>query len=117
MSWLGIYSYQLKESTIEFYKSTLAYFILFHLMLLFFSCIVFAHESQDFKKKLEAIPLIVAAIQAFGSFLNVALKMKEIKALHLKLQEIVDEGNFFFVFQLFCFKVSFCKKKSSKAFF
>lgn len=98
MSWLGIYSYQLKESTIEFYKSPLAYFILFHLVMVIISCIVFVHESMDFKKKLEAILLIFAAIQASGSFLNVALKMRKVKALHLALQEIVDEG-----------RSSFCK--------
>lgn len=92
MSRLGIYSYHLNESTVEFHKSPLAYFILFHLILLVTSCSVSMCSSVDFRKKLEAILLIVAASQAIGSYLNLALNMKDVKALHIELQEVVGKG-------------------------
>lgn len=93
MSRLGFF--HLKFSTDEFYKSIVAYLILAHLILLTISSTVFAINSLEVKKKLDAVMLIVAGVQSSGCYLSVALNMKKVNALHLELQGIVDKGNFF----------------------
>lgn len=43
-----------------------------------------------------AIMVLIAVIQGIGMFLNVGFQMKEILALQIKFQDIVDDGNSFF---------------------
>ena len=104
--------FHLKFSTEEFQKSVVAYLILVHLILLTISSAVFAINSSDVTKKLDAVILIVAGAQSAGCYLSVALNTKKVNALHLELQGIVDKGNFqrisFKKFRIFKKKSRFC---------
>lgn len=43
---------------------------------------------------INALVLVLAGIQSIGMFISISLNMNKIKMLHLKLQEIIDTGNF-----------------------
>lgn len=47
--------------------------------------------SVNFNAVLPAIKIASALIQSIGSFINIGLNMSKIKALHLALQQSVDE--------------------------
>lgn len=84
MSWIGIYSYRLTEPTNEFIKSKIAF--------LFVTTVSYT-DVAEFQVVLVAVAVIIGAAQTGGAYTNVGLKMKQVKVLHLKLQEIVDEGD------------------------
>lgn len=104
---LGVYSHNLLGKTNEFFKSIGSYVILIHLLLAMISSSAFIYKNPtDFQAALDSFVIIIAVCQAFGAFLNIGLKMMNIKALHLKLQEIVDEGLFYPKFRYnFSFKL------------
>lgn len=114
MTWIGIYSYNLIETTNEFISSPIAWFIVINLLIVMISSAVFIQKNlSDFKAALETLLVIVAAIQSLGAYLNIASNMDKVKAVHFKLQEIVDQSMFFFVLlTLFLAKIG--KKYHSK---
>lgn len=94
MAYIGINSHRLTESTNEFFCSIVAYFILFNL---FCWCVVsstvFVYQNREnLELALLTALVIVAGLQAGGMFLAVGLKMATVKTLHLRLQEIIDNG-------------------------
>lgn len=94
MARIGIYSYRLTEQTNEFYKSIAAYYICFFLIGLSISTCVFVFENlSNFNEATVAILSAIGGLQAVGMFISIGLKMKKVKVLHLKLQEIVDKYN------------------------
>lgn len=94
MAWLGIYSHNLLEPTNEFFKSFVAYFIVINLLTGLYGSAAFAEKNRS--ALLSAMKICMAAVQSIGSFLNIGLKMRKIKALHLALQQFVNEGMWFF---------------------
>ena len=56
---------------------------------------MFAFQNH-FEAALQAIFVIVARIQCAGMYVTVGLKMNEVMALQHQLQQIIDEGEFFF---------------------
>lgn len=112
MTHLGIYSDNLTEPTNEFFESISSYYVLISIILAFTASAVFIlKNSSDVKPSLGAMKICVGVVQCGGMFLGIGLKMIKVKALHLKLQSIVDEGNlinyihayFFFLISFFCF--------------
>lgn len=94
MAELGIYSHRLTEPTNEFFNCRVTYTILGCLLVAILSnCVLVYIDSTNSKSTLESVVLIVTSFQAFGAYLNIGLKMKKMKELHLKLQEISDEGD------------------------
>lgn len=108
MARLGIHSFRLTEPTNDFFKSFATYVNIFLAFVLFvFSNAWYIYRiPTQFQAKIEAFLLIVAGIQYGGMFISIGFNMKKTKILHLKLQEIVDEGISIFViyFQVFCFR-------------
>lgn len=96
MAWLGINSHRLTEATNEFFKSIGTYYILLTVFFIFIISSAYTQAvSSQFTTVIQAWLLIVAGLQSGGMFISIGLQMKNIKILHLKLQEIVDEGKFF----------------------
>lgn len=103
MAELGIYSNRLTEPKNEFFNNRVSYSILGCLFVAIISNIVFVWYEKSNKKSIrQSLVLIVTSYQAFGAYLNIGLKMNKIKELHLKLQQISDEGDY----------LNFCLKKS-----
>lgn len=94
MAKIGIHSYRIAEPTNEFLQSPIAFFIPFVLIVchVISSAVFISQNSQQFEAVLQAIFLMIAGIQSLGMYFSVGLKMKEVKILQLKLQQIVDEG-------------------------
>lgn len=97
MSRLGLYSYRLTETTFELSKSVFAYFMILFLVMGISLSIIYVvdtvkNDMSDVKKLVEALVVIIAGCQTLPAFLAMAFRINEIKALHLKLQSIVDAG-------------------------
>lgn len=94
MAHIGINSHHLTESKNEFFRSIPAYFILFNLIVCcVISSSVFAYQNlENLELVLVTSLVIVAGFQTCGMFLSVGLNMTAVKTLHLRLQEIVDDG-------------------------
>ena len=94
MSYLGIYSNRLTEPTNEFFKSFGCYLNVTAMVTAFIGCIVFVskYHSSDVNGALGSFKLCFSASQCLGAFLGIGLNMIKVKALHLELQRIVDEG-------------------------
>lgn len=101
MAWLGIYSYNLTEPTNEFFKSIVALFFMFNssVMIIGSSILFIVKYMSEVQAVLGAFKIAISGIQCGGMHFSIGINMKLVKALHIKLQEIVDEGNrnFFFV--------------------
>lgn len=56
---------------------------------------VFIYKNIDnYELVLEAVIYGFAGIQSAGMFISIGLNVMNIKALHLKLQKLIDTGNF-----------------------
>lgn len=93
MNWQGIHSHRLNDDTNEFHKSWSSYYITF---ILFAFVITSAVRIHSYWPEVEPIlkPCSVAfgGVQCVGMFICIGIQMKNIKALHLELQRIIDEG-------------------------
>lgn len=93
MSILGMYSDRLNEPTNELFSSFFCYYVFFFMTLLIISSTLYIVKyPSDIKHALGAFKMCFAAIQCLGMFFGIGLKMIKVKALHLELQRIVDEG-------------------------
>lgn len=93
MSRLGIYSNHLTEPTNDFLKCFFSYYVMSAMFAnaTVSGAFVCLHPSE-LKPALGAFKIGFAAMQCAGMFSGVGYKMVEVKALHLELQRIVDEG-------------------------
>lgn len=97
MSWLGIHSKHLNEPTNEFFKSFRSYYVLIIMTIAILSCgRYFFTNLSEVQMALGALKIGWAGVQCIGMFIGIGLKMEQIKAMHLKLQEIVDENPDFY---------------------
>lgn len=96
MARLGIYSYDLNNPTNEeFFKHFMSYYILGAATICCISSAEFIHQNlTEVKQSLNAFKIIISALQFGGMFLYVGLNLEKVKALHLKLQEIIDTGKY-----------------------
>lgn len=95
MAWFGIYSHNLNEPSNEFFGSFATYWTLVSMVLAILSSAWYILENRTIhvKESLGAFKIAFAAFQSTGMFLSFGMKLRDIKALHLKLQQIVDKGN------------------------
>lgn len=93
MSWQGIHSMNLTKPTNEFHRSLSSYYVTFTLVAF---VITSAVRIYGYWPEIELIlkPCSVAfgGVQCVGMFICIGIQMKRIKALHLELQRIIDEG-------------------------
>lgn len=95
MEKLGIYSYNLTEPTNEFFRS----FAMYHIFLFtvvacyLISTTIFLYKNVvDFGDALDPCFLIIGGAQLGGMYVCTGLNMSKIKAVHLKLQQIVNQS-------------------------
>lgn len=89
---LRIYSHHLINPTNDFFKSITVYYFLFSLIACAISSAVFVYQNiSELGNALRSSIIVVGIGQAIGMFMWFGLKIVSVKALHLKLQEIVDE--------------------------
>lgn len=105
MNKIGIYSYRLTEPNNEFFKSIIAYNILLMKGFTVILSVAFVYlHWPNFDMICEPIHVIFGAVQAFIMYTSIGIQMKNVKILHLKLQEIVDSyGNVYFFKQSWFF--------------
>lgn len=97
MAKFGIHSYRLSDPTIEFFKSPAALLILFILSVFSIaSTAMFGYTNFDhFEVALHGFFVMIAGIQCGGMYLSIGLKMRKVKILQIKLQQLIDGGIFF----------------------
>lgn len=94
MARLAINSHHLSDPTNEFFRSIAAYYIIFFIYIVD----VGSHWAVIYKNwpeiNLILLPFSIssAALQCGGVYLSIGFQMKRIKALHIELQTIVNEG-------------------------
>lgn len=95
MEMFGIHSYNVSEPSNEFFKKPVTYFMLFcGFGLLTISSVLFVYvNSVEFAVVLQSVLIVIAGLQITGMYLSVGLNMKQVKAVHLKIQSIADQGN------------------------
>lgn len=100
MEILGIHSHRLDEPSNEFYSSIMPYyFVCFDVVFLTISSAVFAVQNIDkLTLALQNVSLVVGGIQSAGMYISIGINMLKVKALHLKLQEVVNKGELFTFF-------------------
>lgn len=93
MSTWGIYSYRLTEPTNEFFISIGTYYMLFMMIVIeIIGSLMYVYlHWPNFEEIFEPFLIACGNAQSTGMFINIGLKMKKVKLLHLKLQEIVDD--------------------------
>lgn len=100
---LGIYSNNLTEPTNEFLKSLGTFLIVGAAMHSIISSTVHIFlGSSDFMSILDSVLIIFAIGQSLCVYINIGIKMKQIKVLHLKLQSIVNGSKKEFLGPFFC---------------
>lgn len=94
---LGLSSDRLTEQTDEFLKTMNCYVLLFGLGGLLFPCsaIFGINHVYNIKLALKSLLLVCGCLQCVGSYISIGIKMKKVKQMHLKIQDYVDNGNFF----------------------
>lgn len=99
MSRMGLYSHCLNEPSNEFFKSFVVYYILIVQSVYgVLGSAVFTYKNwPQFENISNSCMLAVGCFACFGMFLSIGLKSKVVKILHLKLQGIVDDGEFSFI--------------------
>ncbi|XP_031637695.1 uncharacterized protein LOC116350104, partial [Contarinia nasturtii] len=93
MGWLGIHSKRLNEPTNEFFRSFVAFFILFNVVsFTIISSVVYVYiHIHSFEMIAEPFLDACCGTQVAGMFICIGINMKKVKKLHLVLQELVDK--------------------------
>lgn len=103
MARLGIHSHHLHANTNEFLKSFVTWYYLCTIIFFIFGSIMFICINWPAYEVISEPCLIaVGCMQVLGMFIGVGLKMKKVKKLHLRLQEIVDNSTYFNFLYKFC---------------
>lgn len=91
---IGIYTWHLTHPDHNFFNSKSTYWVLFFQIsgLITSSALYVLKDSTELAFQLQTTIVVIAGIQSFGMLLGVGCNMKKVKALHYKLQEIVDKG-------------------------
>lgn len=93
MSWQGIHSMNLTKPTNEFHRSLSSYYITFTLFAFVITSAVRIHGYwPEIEPILKPCSVAFGGVQCVGMFICIGFQMKLIKALHLELQRIIDEG-------------------------
>lgn len=94
---LGIFLNEFSQKSIlknGFFKSPIICYMLFVSMTFIISSTTYAYQNViEFSATLRACLFTIGTIQATGMFINFGFNTSKIQAVHLKLQELVDEAN------------------------
>lgn len=95
MGWLGIYSHNLREPKKENIKSIIPLCVLSLISIGWISSIVIIlgnSSKSNLSVVFKSIELLCGWLQVFGMFLTMCINFNKVKHFHIKLQNIVDEG-------------------------
>lgn len=93
MARIGIYPNNIAEPTNSLLIPIAFYYVLFNFLItVISSAVLISKNLSDFKIVIDGSILIVGSSQCFGEYFFIGLKMNKAKALHLDLQDFVDEG-------------------------
>lgn len=93
MTYLGVYTKRLTEPINELHKSIFCYCLFVIMSISATGCATFIYrDPTNVKAALRATKTCCGIFQCTGMFIGVGCKMIKVKALHLRLQQIVDEG-------------------------
>lgn len=94
LTFLGICSDRLYESTNEFLQTINSYVFLFGFFgpLLSFSAAYIFKNFSNVELSTNAMIVLSAGIASFGGWFTIGLKMKTVKLLYREIQAIVDAG-------------------------
>lgn len=107
LAWLGIRFNRMVEPTNEFFTSFMPYYLLIVSISSVISSGVFIYSNWP---NLEIIfqsssIVFLGLIQSTGIFLSFGLRMKQVKKLHFRLQDIVDEQGKLYSCSFYCLKL------------
>lgn len=103
MSWQGIHSHHLTEASNDFHRSLSSYYVIVTLFLFIIASAVRIHSYwPEVELILKPCSVAFGGVQCVGMFICIGLQMKRIKALHLELQRIIDEGKVSIQMHLLC---------------
>lgn len=89
---LGIFLNEFSQN--GFFKSPIICYMLFISITFIISSTTYAYQNViEFSATLRACLFTIGTIQATGMFINFGFNTSKIQAVHLKLQELVDESN------------------------
>lgn len=101
---MGLYPYRCTEPSAQLKSALFAFYFLLWTEAIFgvFSSSAYIYEHWP---RLDIVSqpclIVVGDSVCFVMVLSVGLKLKAVKVLHLKLQEIVDAGEYFLLFLIF----------------
>lgn len=103
MAWVGVRAYRFTERTNEFFTSFVPWYILLMVSLFTISSIVYFYMSLP-RFESETCIVFLCGFQILGMLFSFGSEMNTIKAVHLSLQQIVDEEGVIRIFHsLFSF--------------
>lgn len=96
MTRLAISSQCLTDPRNEFFTRLMAYYIAFLLYAFAVThwAVVFKYWP-DLSLVLHPFAMSLAGLQCGGVYLSIGFQMKNIKKLHIELQSVIDEGNYY----------------------
>lgn len=103
MAWVGVRAYRFTERTNEFFTSFVPWYILLMVSVFTISSIVYFYMSLP-RFESETCIVFLCGFQILGMLFSFGSEMHTIKAVHLSLQQIVDEEGVIRIFySLFSF--------------
>lgn len=103
MAPFGIYPYRMTGPCNEFYTSFGSYYIITFLMaFLVLSSILVSKNIENTALALEVSCTIIGEMQAAGMFMSIGLQLKNIRALHITLQDLIDKGRTLCCLEMIC---------------
>lgn len=92
MNRLRIFTNRLNDPINEFFTSITTFYFAFNIMVFIVTSGVFVYENRsNLIVALRTAMVVIGCSQALGMFFSVGINMPKVKALHLKLQKIVNE--------------------------
>lgn len=92
VSWVGVRLNSVAEGSTGFFNSIIPYFVLLQLITSSISCLVFTFIYwPQIEIISDAFVVGLVVFQAAGMYLSFGLNLKSVKAVHIHLQEIVNE--------------------------
>lgn len=95
MARIGIHSHRLNENINEFFESIVSWYFMCTIVFFIFGSIMFiCIHWPAYEVISEPCLIAVGCIQVLGMFIGIGLKMKKVKKLHLRLQEMIDASKY-----------------------
>lgn len=93
MKRLRIYTDRLSDLSDDFFNSIATHFNLVNMIIFIVTSALFVFQSTtQLIDALRTVMVVIGSIQSLGMFITFGMKIVQVKQLHLKLQNIVDQS-------------------------